>query len=148
LGVMGCPNLPADFNAPLDVADPSGLIYTATRGGGAWEHHADGNPSPGRRIRAATYASDRPIRACESVESSHSKQDDTARVLRERGSADEPARLDSQCKYAVVARGQADVYLRLPTSKSYVEKIWDHAAGMLIATEAGAVVSDITGSPL
>jgi 3'(2'), 5'-bisphosphate nucleotidase len=29
-----------------------------------------------------------------------------------------------------------------------VEKIWDHAAGMLIAQEAGAIVSDITGEPL
>jgi len=26
-------------------------------------------------------------------------------------------------------RGQADAYLRLPTRKGYVERIWDHAAG-------------------
>ena len=36
----------------------------------------------------------------------------------------------------------------LPTSKTYVEKIWDHAAGMCIAQEAGAVVSDVSGKPL
>jgi 3'(2'), 5'-bisphosphate nucleotidase len=48
----------------------------------------------------------------------------------------------------VVARGQADIYLRIPTSKTYIEKIWDHAAGSIIATEAGAIVSDITGTPL
>ena len=59
-----------------------------------------------------------------------------------------PIRIDSQCKYAVVARGQADAYLRLPTRPDYVENIWDHAAGMLIATEAGATVSDIQGRPL
>jgi 3'(2'), 5'-bisphosphate nucleotidase len=58
------------------------------------------------------------------------------------------ARLDSQCKYSVVARGQADAYLRMPSRKAYVEKIWDHAAGSLIAEEAGAVVTDITGTPL
>jgi 3'(2'), 5'-bisphosphate nucleotidase len=40
------------------------------------------------------------------------------------------------------------VYLRLPTSATYVEKIWDHAAGLCIATEAGAIVSDVTGNPL
>ena len=57
-------------------------------------------------------------------------------------------RLDSQCKYAVVARGQADAYLRMPTRKDYVEKIWDHAAGSLLAIEAGAVVSDVAGAPL
>ena len=47
-----------------------------------------------------------------------------------------------------MARGQADAYLRLPTSKSYVEKIWDHAAGCLIATESGAVVTDASGTEL
>jgi 3'(2'), 5'-bisphosphate nucleotidase len=57
-------------------------------------------------------------------------------------------RIDSQCKYAVVARGQADAYLRLPTRKGYIERIWDHAAGALVATEAGAVVTDIAGAEL
>jgi 3'(2'), 5'-bisphosphate nucleotidase len=60
----------------------------------------------------------------------------------------EPARLDSQCKYAVVARGQADAYLRLPTKKGYVERIWDHAAGALIAAEAGVAVTDAVGHDL
>ena len=36
----------------------------------------------------------------------------------------------------------------LPTRADYVEKIWDHAAGMLVATEAGAVVTDIDGKRL
>jgi 3'(2'), 5'-bisphosphate nucleotidase len=56
--------------------------------------------------------------------------------------------IDSQCKYAVVARGQADAYLRLPTKKGYIERIWDHAAGALVASEAGCAVTDIAGRPL
>ena len=56
--------------------------------------------------------------------------------------------MDSQAKYAVVARGEADIYLRLPTRADYHEKIWDHAAGALIVAEAGGVVSDIHGRPL
>jgi 3'(2'), 5'-bisphosphate nucleotidase len=64
------------------------------------------------------------------------------------GVSADPVRLDSQAKYAVLARGQADAYLRLPTSKEYVEKIWDHAAGSLVASEAGAIVTDATGAPL
>ena len=59
-----------------------------------------------------------------------------------------PLRMDSQAKYAVVARGEADIYLRLPTRADYREKIWDHAAGALIVTEAGGVVTDISGRPL
>ena len=92
--------------------------------------------------------SDGPIRVCESVEAAHSKQSDTQRIIEALGGAGTPARLDSQCKYAIVARGQADAYLRMPTRKGYVEKIWDHAAGAIIATEAGAIVTDITGASL
>ena len=56
-----------------------------------------------------------------------------------------PLRMDSQAKYAVVARGEADIYLRLPTRADYREKIWDHAAGALIVAEAGGAVTDIHG---
>jgi 3'(2'), 5'-bisphosphate nucleotidase len=56
--------------------------------------------------------------------------------------------MDSQAKYAVVARGEAEIYLRLPTRSDYREKIWDHAAGALIVEEAGGVVTDINGRPL
>ena len=60
----------------------------------------------------------------------------------------EPVRLDSQAKYAVVARGEGDLYLRLPTRADYREKIWDHAGGVLVVEEAGGRVSDIDGKPL
>ena len=51
----------------------------------------------------------------------------------------EPLRLDSQAKYAVVARGDASIYLRLPHG-GYRENVWDHAAGWLIVSEAGGRV--------
>lgn len=151
LGVMGCPNLPVDQTMPLDRADARGVMYSAAAGKGAWEHRCDDAKSPPHRIHAAKSQPGEAIRACESVEAAHSKQDDTARILQELSGGvtpGPPVRLDSQCKYAVVARGQADVYLRLPTSKAYVEKVWDHAAGMILAQEAGAIVSDIYGRPL
>jgi len=146
LGVMGCPNLPLDQSRPLDTPDPNGAIYVAVEGQGAV--HVDPDDL-GRRtpIAAAGHAGDA-IRVCESVEKAHTKQSATARIVDRLGGTSNPVRLDSQCKYAVVGRGQADAYLRLPTKKGYVEKIWDHAAGSLIATEAGAIVTDITGAPL
>lgn len=55
--------------------------------------------------------------------------------------------MDSQCKYALVAQGQAAAYLRL-TKGGYVEKIWDHAAGAIIITEAGGALTDLHGEPL
>ncbi len=150
LGVMGCPNLPAAHTASLVTADASGTIYTAQKGGGAWQQvgtRVDGNCT---RIHAAHFAVGTLLRVCESVEAAHSKHDDVERVIEVVGGKDasHSARLDSQCKYAVVARGQADAYLRMPTKKGYVEKIWDHAAGMIIAHEAGAIVTDIAGKPL
>ncbi|MGH8589268.1 MAG: inositol monophosphatase family protein [Gammaproteobacteria bacterium] len=146
VGVMGCPNLSPDFGRSFADPDPVGLLYYASRGGGAWVSAPDGATAGSQAVRCGTNKG--PIRICESVESGHSKQDHTARVIAALGGAGTPARLDSQCKYAVVARGQADAYLRLPTRADYVENIWDHAAGMLVAQEAGAEITDLDGRPL
>ncbi len=149
LGVMGCPNLSLDFERSFDAPDPRGAMYAATAGGGCRQWPADDIGMAPEPVRAQAALPDgSPIRICESVEAAHSKHTDTERVVDHLGRTVASARLDSQCKYAVVARGQADAYLRMPTRRTYVEKIWDHAAGMLIATEAGATVTDITGAPL
>jgi len=147
LGVLGCANMSADFDRDFDDADPEGVLCYASRGGGAWQTSASNEREKPRRIEAQHVAAGR-IRVCESVESGHTKHDDTARIVERLGGAGKPARLDSQCKYAVVARGQADAYIRMPTRPGYVEKIWDHAAGAIVATEAGAIVSDVEGNPL
>ncbi|HTT08193.1 MAG TPA: 3'(2'),5'-bisphosphate nucleotidase [Gammaproteobacteria bacterium] len=147
IAVMGCPNLAADPHAPPDRADAHGVIVYATAGGGSWCVPANIASATPMRLQCV---SDMPqiLRLCESVESAHSRHDLSARVLANLGCETSTVRLDSQAKYAVVARGQADVYLRVPGKRGYVEKIWDHAAGSLIATEAGAVVTDADGRPL
>jgi adhesin HecA-like repeat protein len=71
-----------------------------------------------------------------------------ARIVAELGAKRPPLRMDSQAKYGILARGEGTVYLRLPTKKSYVEKIWDHAAGAIIVEEAGGRVTDLYGKPL
>lgn len=151
VGVLGCPNLARDHSKGFGNIDPVGSMYTAIKGGGVMESGCT-QDAAGSAV-ALEPASGDGLRVCASVERAHSSQDDTARLLdwmtAEHGvSVGEPARLDSQAKYAVVARGQASAYLRLPAKKGYVEKIWDHAAGMLVAREAGAVVSDVHGKAL
>ena len=142
-GVMGGPNLSTDQSFPLDQVDSQGVVYAASRGAGAWEF-ADCSPtSPPMRILAQRYDESRPLRFCESAEKGHSNRGDSGKIIDAIGTEGDPARLDSQCKYSLVARGQADGYLRLPTSKTYVEKIWDHAAGVLVVTEAGGRVTTI-----
>ena len=147
-GVMGCPNLSSDQSHSLEQNDSEGVVYAASNGAGAWEFaKCEQDVSP-MRIVSREYDCDVPLRFCESAEKGHSNRGDSGRIIDNIGTEGEPARLDSQCKYALVARGQADGYLRLPTSGEYVEKIWDHAAGICIATEAGAIVSDVSGKPL
>jgi HAL2 family 3'(2'),5'-bisphosphate nucleotidase len=85
---------------------------------------------------------------CESFESSHSSHEDAFKVAEQLGTKNPPLRMDSQSKYGVLARGDATIYLRLPTQDTYRETIWDHAAGSIIVQEAGGVVTDIQGKPL
>ncbi len=148
IGVLGCPNLSADFEHSFSDPDASGLIFYAIKGKGCFCLPADKENATPEKLQTADLESEAAIRVCESVESGHSRHDESARIVEELGGAGIPARLDSQCKYAVVARGQADAYLRLPTRADYVEKIWDHAAGMLVAQEAGMIVTDVKGEPL
>lgn len=144
LGVLGCPNLSADFSRAFDDPDPHGTMYSAYGGTGVYEQRADKPDDPGVRLRLLDREEGEVIRMCESVEAAHSKHSATEQIMaRVAPGGYESVRLDSQCKYAVVARGQADAYLRMPTKKGYREKIWDHAAGSIIATEAGCPVSDI-----
>ncbi|MCZ6895339.1 MAG: 3'(2'),5'-bisphosphate nucleotidase [Gammaproteobacteria bacterium] len=148
LGILGCPNLSADFERPFDDPDPHGCIFYASAAHGSWTLPADAPgaspdsmmPQPAREVAQ--------MRICESVEAAHSRLDDTARIVKFLGAAGRPMRLDSQCKYAVVARGQADAYLRFSTGRGYVEKIWDHAAGKIVAEEAGVIVTDVDARPL
>lgn len=153
VGVMGCPNLPVDMSEPLDTPDASGCMYLAIKGEGVYETSADDAAAELIRITRLDHMEDDPISVCASVEKAHSNVSDTDRVLehiaRTHGvEVAEPTRLDSQAKYAVVARGQADAYVRLPTRPGYVERIWDHAAGACIASEAGAFVTDMFGGTL
>ena len=148
LGVLGCPNLSADYARSFDDPDPRGCLFYATRGGGSWSVPADRPHISARRLDASREQDISAMRVCESVEAAHSRIDDSGRIVEYLAARGTPARLDSQCKYAVVARGQAEAYVRLPTRRDYVEKIWDHAAGMIIAEEASAIVTDVLGRPL
>jgi len=149
VGVLGCPNLPAGENARFDERDPRGAILTAIRGGGTFERPC--TPEQSQRstpVRHAPRPPGSPVRSCESAEAAHSDHSSVEAIMASLGPSGEPARLDSQCKYAVVARGQADIYLRMPSKKLYFEKIWDHAAGALVAEEADCTVSDARGTAL
>ena len=143
LGVLGCPSMPVDSSAP---DGDRGCLFVAERGRGATMRALGGGEE---RAISVTDVTD-PARAnfCESVEAEHSSQGDAAEVAKRLGITAPPFRIDSQCKYAAVARGDASIYLRLPTRKGYEEKIWDHAAGSMVIREAGGRVTDVRGKDL
>jgi HAL2 family 3'(2'),5'-bisphosphate nucleotidase len=146
LAVMGCPNLPLDGDP--GSPGPRGSVFVAERGGGVRQLPLEAaEEAPGRPIHVADPPSLREARWAESVEAGHSSQSATSRIASRLGIAAPPVRLDSQAKYAVVARGDAAIYLRLPHG-DYRENVWDHAAGALIVEEAGGRVSDALARPL
>jgi 3'(2'), 5'-bisphosphate nucleotidase len=143
LGVLGCPNLSTEASG-----GPGGLLMAARRGHGCRMLDMDERASAGRLVKVSPVSVVSQARFCESVESGHSDQEASARIAATLGITAEPYRIDSQCKYAAVARGDASIYLRLPTRPDYRETIWDHAAGVVVVEEAGGTVTDVFGRPL
>lgn len=141
VGVLGCPCLSFD-------GGETGLLFVAVRGEGTvMMPLAGGNPRP---LKVADASDADRFRFVESVESGHGDQRQQHAIARAVGITAPSIRMDSQAKYAAVAAGQAALYLRLPSPKTpdYREKIWDHAAGVLVVEEAGGRVTDMHGKPL
>lgn len=143
LGILGCPNLPLKEN---DLK--RGVIFAAERGLGAYQQPLEEEGIDWEPIKMNLVSDVSKARFCESVESGHSSHDLSARIASLLNISSSPIRMDSQCKYGSIARGDGDMYLRLPTNPSYQEKIWDHAAGSLLVEEAGGQVTDVAGRPL
>ena len=152
LGVLACPNLPLDNATPLDSAQPSGtvgVLFSAVSGHGATSRPlrddviADGSP-----IRVATIQSMAEACFCESFESAHANHEVQAQIMQRLGITRPSVRMDSQAKYASVARGAAHIYLALPRDESYKFKVWDHVPGEVIVREAGGLVTDFSGNRL
>ncbi len=150
VGVLSCPTLVMGRD-PLEIGEDSqnGTIYCAVQGEGAWKFQ------PADRQRSVTLpmtALRRPmrttatLRVCDSIEGG-SRAERMRGVMAATGLAWSSVSLDSQCKYALVAEGAADCFMRVPGSRG-AEKVWDHAPGVVVAQEAGASVSDLCGNPL
>lgn len=146
LGVLGCPALPVD---PMQKDGSQGVLLDAVKKDGE-AVLARSIEEPDKTWAVSAHRDILPADAvfCESVEKAHTAQSRSSRIASMIGVEVPPVRMDSQCKYAAVARGEADVYLRLPAKKGYVEKIWDHAAGSFIVEQAGGQVTDMDGRAL
>jgi 3'(2'), 5'-bisphosphate nucleotidase len=138
VSAIAAPNLPRGGGV--------GALFTAVAGQGAFVQPLD-RSAPPVRIHVSATADPSRARFAESLESGHTSHSESARAATLLGITQPPVRMDSQAKYGVVARGEAEMYLRLPKA-GYVENIWDHAAGVLLVEEAGGRVTDLAGKPL
>ncbi|KAK6458306.1 bisphosphate nucleosidase [Scheffersomyces xylosifermentans] len=158
LGVIGCPNLPEIILSNEDQTGVIGGLYSAVKGVGAFYTPLFDSDefiplADQERIKMSTNTSPASIKVVEGVEKGHSSHSTQSKIkdilgLNRDTVHRQTINLDSQVKYCVLAKGQADIYLRLPVSDTYREKIWDHAAGNVLVYEAGGKVGDITGTPL
>ena len=138
LGVLGCPR--------LELSGMHGVLVWGGPGIGAFvQSLGDGKI---RRISVSAVSDPGRARILGSVESSHGDPDLVRRVVEHVGIQGGWVRIDSQAKYAAVAAGMADVYLRPRNREDWRERVWDHAAGAAIVAGAGGTVSDLDGLPL
>jgi 3'(2'), 5'-bisphosphate nucleotidase len=145
VGALACPALPLDMDDPNSE---TGVLFVAVRGAGATAAPLRGGAE--RPIRVAAAGAEAGLRFVESVEAAHGDQHLQEEIARVVGIRQPALRMDSQAKYGAVARGDAALYLRLPSPKSpdYRENIWDHAAGAIVVEEAGGRVTDMHGKAL
>jgi 3'(2'), 5'-bisphosphate nucleotidase len=151
LGVIGCPNLPDSFEAPTY----SGGLFTAIKTQGSYyaklyDEAVVEDLQKSTRIQMKNdLKSTSEIKVCEGVEKGHSSHDDQFKIKEFlKIPQNQTLNLDSQVKYCSLSKGLAELYLRLPISATYKEKVWDHAAGNVLITESGGVVTDMNGNEL
>ena len=144
IGVLGCPRMGPRGDLSVRPQGP-GVAYGASLGGGAFEFDAAGTAVG--RLPSVSWGGGA-VRWARSLNRSRNPQPSRLAPLLEELGPVTSDYMDSQCKYALVARGDADLVVRLPRSPGHRECIWDHASGTLIAAEAGAHVTDASGRAL
>ncbi|GAB2243308.1 hypothetical protein Droror1_Dr00020083 [Drosera rotundifolia] len=166
IGVLGCPNYPmkkdllnhhhlsSHTSQNISTSWEKGCILYAQRGSGkAWMQPAVSGDEGIDLMTSATLVRVSGIEdpslatVCEPVERANTSHSFTEGVAQSVGLSKQPLRVYSMVKYAAIARGDAEVYMKFART-SYKEKIWDHAAGVLIVQEAGGMVTDAGGRPL
>jgi len=149
LGVLGCPNINPDLK---QEKGGEGSILIAFKGEGSWISTLKGNlvPDQFRILTVSNTSRVEDARLMRSFESGHTNTSQVDAFQGALGGLADPVKMDSQVKYALLAAGEGEIYLRLlsPDQMDYKEKIWDQAAGSIIVEEAGGKVTDLDGKAL
>jgi 3'(2'), 5'-bisphosphate nucleotidase len=141
-GVLATPGYP--------TAQGTGRLFYGQAGAAYSEPmHAGAAPGGAARVTVAARQDAGTWLFAESVESAHVRRDRLSAVYDALGLRPEQiVQVDSQDKYAMVACGDADAYIRFGFASGSRHRAWDHAAGTAIVEAAGGRISDVDGSPL
>lgn len=142
-GAVGCPRL-----------GERGRLIVAARGEGAWEWDGLEPAGPPAAVRVRPRGDDRePLRACASPDigpRSRARLEALATGVRPPPAGLEIAAMESQVKFALVARGEVDLAVRFPLGDPARDRdmIWDYAGAVTFVEEAGGRMTDCRGEPL
>jgi 3'(2'), 5'-bisphosphate nucleotidase len=137
-GVLACPR--------YAVGGDTGLLFSAGPDlGSTVEPITGGSPI---RVGVSPVEDHGAIRVLGSVEAAHGDPELVRAMIDRGGLGGGMVRLDSQVKYAAVAAGEAEIYLRPRSRPDYRENVWDHAAGVAVVEHAGGRVTDLDGRVL
>ncbi len=142
-GAAGCPRLGA-----------AGRVVAAVRQGGTWEWEGLAMAERPVAVRVREAGGDgEPLRACVSPDlgpRSRARLESLADGLVAAVPALKTAGMESQVKFVLVARGEADLAVRFPVGDPTRDRdmIWDYAGAVTMVEEAGGRMTDCRGGPL
>lgn len=133
-GVIACPGY------------GNGLLFSAQGSGASVEDLNGGKASRIAVSDVKQFDKARIVGSLERHKGDHPGIDDVYAKLGMRRENLQP--VDSQAKYAMVACGDAEIFMRLMEIGGHKHYIWDHAPGVALIRAAGGVATDMDGSAL
>lgn len=143
-GILACPRLGAKGTEAGD-----GVLGAAYRDKGAWQKERSSSQD-WTQLNVSMQTDVHQARLLRSFEGGHTNEEKLESLVEVLKFSHEPIGIDSQAKYLLLARGDAELVVRFLslTQPQYKEKVWDQAAGSLFVTEAGGKISDLRGEGL
>jgi len=138
--ILVCPNLPFPN---LENSKDTGTIFYFEKGNPIFQYSYQ-DFTKHQIVKTEKIAG---IRVAKSVEKAHGNSDSIS-FLSEKKENVSLVEMDSQAKYGLLLRGEANLYIRYPSIPDYKEKWWDHVAGAAMIIEIGGIFTDIFGKKL
>ncbi|XP_020969961.1 PAP-specific phosphatase HAL2-like [Arachis ipaensis] len=172
LRVLGCPNYPmkkkwssypysylkimSKLPPPTHESWNKRCVVYAKRGSGkAWKQslllHAHDKfvwPNHAKQVCFSSIEDPSLATFCEIVEKANKiSHSFTQGLVDTVGLKKQPLKVYSMAKYSAIVHGNAEAFMKF-AKESYKERIWDHAADIIIMQEAGGMVTDARGNLL